>query len=125
MLGRWGRAAAERLERCLSGDAVPDDPDTAKMVMAASALAPRTPISEDARSRAFEAMMREADRRARPLPAGPAEDLTDPGVHARIAQAGDVEIRVANIEAIPDSDLEDIAARLAARFKQNAPDRNQ
>ncbi|RSS95067.1 hypothetical protein EF903_05350 [Streptomyces sp. WAC05292] len=126
MLGRWDSAVAEQLDRCLSGDAAPEDPAIAGMVMAASALRPRSPISESGRRRAFDAMMREADRRGRTLHADPTEDLTDPGVHARVAQAGTgLEIRVADIEAIGDDRLEEIAAKLAARFTQNAPDRNQ
>ncbi|WP_330335686.1 hypothetical protein OHS33_38555 (plasmid) [Streptomyces sp. NBC_00536] len=96
------------------------------MVMAASALRPRRPISETGRRRALDAMLREADRRANPLHAEHVEDLAEPGVHARVAQAGQgLTIRVADIEEIGEDRLEDIAARLAARFRQNAPDRNQ
>ncbi|KIF00904.1 hypothetical protein PL81_38425 [Streptomyces sp. RSD-27] len=96
------------------------------MVMAASALRPRRPISESGRRRALDAMMREAERRANPLHAEHVEDLTEPSVHARVAQAGQgLTIRVADIEEIDDGRLEEIAANIAARFRQNAPDRNQ
>ncbi|MFI9052499.1 hypothetical protein [Streptomyces sp. NPDC053427] len=71
-------------------------------------------------------MMREADRRARPLTAEHSEDLTDPGLHARVAQVGPgMQMRVADIEAISDERLEQIAAKFADRIRRNAPDRNQ
>ncbi|AWI32666.1 hypothetical protein [Streptomyces tirandamycinicus] len=128
MLGRRDSAVAAQLDRCLSGDAEPAGPEISGMVMAAAALRPRRPISESARQRAFDAMMREADRQARGAHADAAhtEDLTDPGVHARVAQAGPgMRLSVADIESIDDERLEDIAARLAARLGQSAPDRNQ
>lgn len=132
MLGRKVSAVAEQLDRCLSGDAIPegpgDNPEITGMVMAASALAPRRLISENARQRAFDAMMREADRRGRGPQTGTehTEDLSDPGIHARRAQAGPgMRLNVADIEQIDDERLEEIAARLAARLSQNAPDRNQ
>ncbi|MGA5411536.1 hypothetical protein ACPCSC_30315 [Streptomyces lavendulocolor] len=126
MLGRRDSAVAAQLDRCLSGDAEPEGPEIAGMVMAAAALAPRRPISEGARERAFEAMMREAERQARP-PAGTyAEDLADPGIHARVAHAGpNLRLRIADIDAISDEDMEKIAGRIANRLGQIAPDRNQ
>jgi hypothetical protein len=130
MLGRgdsglFGRA--ERLDRCISGEAVPDDPQTQQMLMAAEALRPKQPISETARTRAFAAMMREADRVTRgPLAAPATEDITDPGIHVRTAQAGTgMRLRVADIEAVDDERMEQIAAKLAARLGQRAPERNQ
>ncbi|MFD4933448.1 hypothetical protein [Streptomyces virginiae] len=126
MLGRWDSAVAEQLDRCLSGDAAPENPEIAGMVMAAAALKPRVPISETARRRAFAAMMREADRQSRPLSGEHTEDLSEPGVHVRVAQAGEgLTIRVADIEAVDDERLEQIAAKVASRFRQNAPERNQ
>ncbi|MGW7089982.1 hypothetical protein ACWGH2_41735 [Streptomyces sp. NPDC054871] len=71
-------------------------------------------------------MMREADRRARPLNAEHSEDLADPGMHARVAQVGPgMQIRVADIEAISDERLEQIAERYVNRTRRSAPDRNQ
>ncbi|MFB8025906.1 MULTISPECIES: hypothetical protein [unclassified Streptomyces] len=94
------------------------------MVMAASALRPRRSISESARQRALDAMMREADRRARPLPSESTEDLTDPGVYARVAHAGPgLRLVAADIEPIDDERMEMIAERLAARLTRNATDR--
>jgi hypothetical protein len=123
--GLSGRA--ERLDRCLSDEAVPDDPDTAQMVMAAAALRPKHPISPSARARAFDAMMREADRATRgPLATPATEDVVDPGIHFRVAQAGPgMRMRVADIEVVDDKRMEQIAAKLAARLGQRAPDRNQ
>ncbi|MFB6505588.1 hypothetical protein ACFC07_22145 [Streptomyces sp. NPDC056099] len=126
MLGLGDSAVAEQLDRCLSGDAEPDHPAIRGMVTAAAALAPRRPVSEGARGRAFAAMMREADRRARPLAAEHSEDLADPGMHARVAQVGPgMQMRVADIEEIDDVRLEQIAAKLADRMRRSAPDRNQ
>ncbi|MEU0857441.1 hypothetical protein ABZ352_18660 [Streptomyces griseofuscus] len=126
MLGRRDSAVAGQLDRCLSGDAEPEGPEVTGMAMAAAALRPRRPISETARSRAFAAMMREADRRSRPqATAARPEDLTDPGVHARVAQAGEnLRLSVADIEAIDDARLKKIAQSIAARLGQSAPDRN-
>ncbi|MET9528145.1 hypothetical protein [Streptomyces coeruleorubidus] len=93
--------------------------------MAAATLRPRRPISESGRQRALDAMMREADRRARPPAGTHTDDLTDPGIHARVAQAGpSLRLNVADIEEVSDERLEDIASRIAARLGQNAPDRN-
>ncbi|WP_030372369.1 hypothetical protein [Streptomyces rimosus] len=116
-----------QLDRCLSGDAEPENPEITSMVMAANALRSTPAISESARSRAFDAMMREADRRARPQSsADHAEDLADPGIHTREAKAGPgMRLAVADIEGIDDARLEGIAASIAARLRQNAPDRNQ
>ncbi|MFF0754434.1 hypothetical protein [Streptomyces sp. NPDC004267] len=126
MLGRWDSAVAAQLDSCLSGDATPGDPAIAGMVMAASVLRPRRHISEGARQRAFDAMMREADRQARPVAGTHTDDLADPGVHARTAEAGPgFRLTVSDIEHVDDERLEEIAARLAARLGQNAPDRNQ
>jgi hypothetical protein len=126
MLGLGDSAVAEQLDRCLSGDAEPDNPAIRDMVTAAAALAPRRPISEGARHRAFAAMMREVDRRTSPLTAEHSEDLADPGMHARVAQVGPgMEMRVADIEEIDDARLEQIAANLAERLRRSAPDRNQ
>ncbi|MBV1940792.1 hypothetical protein KUF83_30115 [Streptomyces sp. BV286] len=95
------------------------------MVMAAGALTPRRPIREGARNRAMAAMMREAERQASPPAGNHVEDLTDPGVHARVAQAGPkLKLTVADIEEIDDGRLEEIAANVAAYLGQNAPDRN-
>jgi hypothetical protein len=125
MLGRRDSAVAAQLDRCLSGDAEPDTPEVSAMMMAAATVRPRRPISETARRRAFDAMMREADRRARPLSTEHTEDLADPGVHVRVAQAGPgLQIRVADIEEISDERLEEIAQKLAARLRQDAPDHN-
>ncbi|MEU6632795.1 hypothetical protein ABZ905_31615 [Streptomyces parvus] len=125
MLGLGDSAVAAQLDSCLSGDAKPETPEIRGMMMAASALAPRRPISEGGRQRAFEAMMREADRRASPTNASRTEDLTDPGLHARVAQVGPgIQIRVADIEEIDDERMVRIAARLAERSGRNAPDRN-
>lgn len=123
-LGDSGRA--ERLDRCLSGEAVPDDPETAQMLMAAVVLMPKRPISQSARSRAFDAMMREADRVTR-RPSAPQvpEDIVDPGIHVRVAQAGPgMRLRVADIEEVDDARVERVAANIAARLGQIAPDRN-
>ncbi len=126
MLGRRDSADAEQLDRCLSGGAVPEGPDMRAMVMAAAALAPRHPISPTARQRAFDAMMREADRVSTPVHTEAADDLTDPGVHARVAQAGPgLRLGVADIEEVDDARLEAIAANIAARLGQRSPDRNQ
>ncbi|MFD7764097.1 hypothetical protein [Streptomyces microflavus] len=96
------------------------------MVMAASALAPRRPLSEAARHRAFAAMMRESDRSASPQNTERAEDLSDPGLHARVAQVGPgLQIRVADIEAIDDERMVQLAANLAEFLGQNARDHNQ
>ncbi|MGW0757065.1 hypothetical protein ACWD1Y_11355 [Streptomyces sp. NPDC002814] len=125
MLGRRDSAVAAQLDRCLSGDAEPEGPEITGMVMAAAALKPRRTISESARQSAFDAMMREADRRARPPAGTHTDDLTDPGIHSRVAQAGpNLRLRIADIEAISDRDMEDIAARVANRLGQIAPDRN-
>ncbi|MFD0352984.1 hypothetical protein ACFVHW_04430 [Streptomyces sp. NPDC127110] len=126
MLSRWDKSVAEQLDRCLSGEAAPQDPDVTAMVMAAAALRPRRPINESSRQRAFEAMMLEADRRARSAERSEyTEDLSEPAVHSRVAQAGHgLEIRMADIEAISDERLEGVAAKIAARFRQSAPDRN-
>ncbi|MEU7228961.1 hypothetical protein [Streptomyces chrestomyceticus] len=115
-----------QLDRCLSGDAEPG-PELTGMVMAANALRPTRAISESARSRAYAAMMREAQRRARPQRSTSyTEDLADPGIHAREAKAGPgLRLAVADIEGISDERLEEIAANIAARLSQNAPDRNQ
>jgi hypothetical protein len=117
---------AERLDRCLSGEATPHDADTKKMVTLARLITPKRPVSPAARNRAFEAMMREADRVDRPA-AGtrPAtEDIADPGVNVRVANAGPGKtLRVADIEALDDARLEQIAANIAARLGQRAPDR--
>ncbi|MGC4951012.1 hypothetical protein ACLQ2N_33075 [Streptomyces sp. DT224] len=126
MLGRRDSAVAEQLDRCLSGDAEPEGPEIPGLMMAAAALAPSRPISQAGRQRAFAAMMREADRRARPAAGTHTEDLTEPGTHARVAQAGpNLRLRVADIEQIDDERLEGIAASIATRLGQNAPDRNQ
>lgn len=126
MLGRRDSAVAVQLDRCLSGDAEPEGPEIPGLLMAAATLTPRRPISESARHRALDAMMREADRRTRPTVGTRTEDLTDPGTHARVAQAGpNLRLRVADIEEISDERLEEIAASIAARLGQNAPDRNQ
>ncbi|MFJ5142945.1 hypothetical protein [Streptomyces sp. NPDC088707] len=96
------------------------------MVLASAALRPRRHLSEAARQRAFDSMMREVDRRARPCVGNQVEDLADPGVHARVAEAGPgIRLTVSDIEPVSDERLEEIAARLAARLGQNAPDRNQ
>ncbi|MEU1221271.1 hypothetical protein [Streptomyces microflavus] len=116
-----------QLDRCLSGDAEPEGPEISGLVMAATALSCNgRAISESARSRAFDAMMREADRQARPQSSTEhAEDLTDPGIHSRNAKAGPgLRIAVADIENIDDDRIEAVAQSLAARFSQNAPDRN-
>ncbi|MFC8537951.1 hypothetical protein ACFUJY_29125 [Streptomyces sp. NPDC057249] len=126
MLGRRDSAVAEQLERCLSGDAEPEGPEISGLMMAAAALAPRRPISEAGRQRAFAAVMREVDRRARPIAGTHTEDLAEPGTHVRVAQAGpNLRLRVADIEQIDDERLEEIAASIATRLGQNAPDRNQ
>ncbi|MER6232556.1 hypothetical protein ACFUC2_05170 [[Kitasatospora] papulosa] len=127
MLGHRDSAVAAQLDRCLSGDAEPEGPEIPGLMMAAASLLPRRPISESGRQRAFDAMMREADRTARPAAGTHVEDLTDPGTHARVAQAGpSLRLRVADIEEISDERLEEIAASIAARLGQNAaPDRNQ
>ncbi|MER5482619.1 hypothetical protein ABT024_05295 [Streptomyces sp. NPDC002812] len=126
MQGRWGNnAAAEQLDSCLSGDAVPSDPAVRQMVMAAAALTPRRPISEAARERALDRMMREADRVASPLPVSDAEDLDDPGLHVRVAQAGPgLRLSVVDIEEVDDAAMEEIAERVAALLGQRSPDRN-
>ncbi|MGW0562833.1 hypothetical protein ACWDZ4_19995 [Streptomyces sp. NPDC003016] len=95
--------------------------------MAARALAPRRPISEAARQRAYDAMMREADRGARkPLHSESSEDLTDPGVHARVVDAGPgLRLGIADIEEVDDERMVQIAKNVAARLGQSAPDRNQ
>ncbi|WP_143661317.1 hypothetical protein [Streptomyces pseudogriseolus] len=123
--GLTGRA--KHLDACLSGEEAPDTPQTSRMVMAAAALTPKRPISQSARARALAAMMREADRVTR-RPAAPAavEDTTDPGIHIRTANAGpNLRLRVADIEAVDDDRLEQIAANIAMRLGQRAPDRNQ
>ncbi|MFI5859259.1 hypothetical protein [Streptomyces parvulus] len=126
MLGRRDSAVAAQLDRCLSGDAEPEGPEIPGLMMTAAALAPRRPISESGRQRAFDAMMREADRRARPTAGTHVDDLTDPGIHVRVAQAGPhLRLRIANIEEVSDEGMEEIAGRIANRLGQNAPDRNQ
>lgn len=126
MLGRRDSAVAAQLDRCLSGDAEPEGPEISGLMMAAATLMPGRPISESGRQRAFDAMMREAGRRARPTAGTHVEDLTDPGTYARVAEAGpNLRLRVADIEEISDERLEEIAANIANRLSQNAPDRNQ
>jgi hypothetical protein len=127
MLSRDSGHAAERLDRCLSGDAVPHDADTRNAVTLARLLMPKRPISQAARDHAFEAMMREADRVGRTpsnTEAAPA-DVVDPGVNIRTASAGHgLTLRVADIEHVDDARMEEIAARVAERLGQRAPDRN-
>jgi hypothetical protein len=129
MLGLGGSGhsdRAERLDRGLSGEPIPADPDLTSLFMAASALRPKQAISQSARARALSAMLREADRVGRETPAESAEDTTDPGIHLRVASAGpNLRVRVADIEGIDDRRLEQIAERLASRLGQRAPDRNQ
>lgn len=129
MLGRRDSAVAVQLDSCLSGDAEPEGPEISGMVMAAAALRQnRRAVSETARSRAFDAMMREVRRQGdRPQNATPrAEDLTDPGIYHRQANAGQgLRLAVADIESIDDARLEEVAKSIAARLGQNAPDRNQ
>jgi hypothetical protein len=126
MLGRRDSAVAAQLDRCLSGDAEPEGPQIPALMMAAAALAPCRPISEAARQRAFDAMMRAADRRRNPASGTPTADLTDPGTHVRVAQVGpNRRLRIADLEAISEGDVEEIAGRIANRLGQNAPDRKQ
>ncbi|MEU9925047.1 hypothetical protein AB0H51_27830 [Streptomyces griseoluteus] len=117
----------ERLDRRLSGDpSEPDDADLAPLLMAAAALTPKRPVSQAARTRALAAMLREADRVTRTPAAAPAaEDTAAPGVHVRVASAGNnMRLRVADIEDIPEERLTQIAENLVARLGQRAPDRN-
>ncbi|MEU5181178.1 hypothetical protein AB0G49_14110 [Streptomyces longwoodensis] len=125
LLGDSGRA--DSLDRCLSGEAQPTDEDMKAMLMAASALTPKRPVSQAARARALAAMFREADRVTRTSgPAVAAEDTNDPGMHVRVASAGPGKrLRVADIEEVDDARLEEIAAKIAARLSQKAPDRKQ
>lgn len=130
MLGLGGSGhsdRAERLDRGLSGEPRPEDAELTPLFMAAAALTPKRPISQAARARALGAMLREADRVGRQASAvSPVQDTTDPGIHVRVASAGpNLRVRVADIEAVDDSRLEQIAERLATRLGQKAPDRNQ
>ncbi|MFJ4342674.1 hypothetical protein [Streptomyces sp. NPDC088915] len=117
-------SAAEKLDRCLSGEPAADK-ETEELALLAAALAPRRPISESSRARAFDAMMRRVERRANPVEGTTAsEDLATPVVHVRTAQTGERgRLRVADIEPVDDARLEKIAARVAERLGQETRDR--
>ncbi|MFE1270609.1 hypothetical protein [Streptomyces sp. NPDC058758] len=116
-------SGAEKLDRCLSGEKAADR-ETEELAALAAAMTPRRPISEGGRTRAFEAMMRRADRRAHPVAGHAEEDLTAPAVHVRTAKTGERgRLRVVDIEPLDDASVEEIAARVAARLRQESRDR--
>jgi hypothetical protein len=120
----WGlpdKATAEELDRCLNGEAEPTTDKVRQMLGMAGLLAPKQPTGQTARQRAFDAMMREADRQARPVPVRdePTEDLADPGVHALAANLGDGrQLRACDIEELDGERLEAIARNVARRLGQ-------
>ncbi|MFJ8301338.1 hypothetical protein ACIQ9R_36305 [Streptomyces sp. NPDC094447] len=116
-------SGAEKLDRCLSGEKAADA-ETEDLAQLAAVLSPRRPISESSRQRAFEAMMRRADRRANPVAGTAEEDLATPVIHVRTAQTGERgRLRVVDIEAVDDERVEEIAARVAERMREKSRDR--
>lgn len=128
MLRRRADQASDRLERALSGGAVPHDQDTRRALAAAGTLAPATGRSPARIQATREAMMREFMRTLNPAEtredAGSGDGLDEIALHRQeVALPGGGQLVVSDLEEITPDRMDAAAEQYAAILDRRSRNR--